>query len=72
MIVDSVEDEYTLFDIFDREGEYIANFKTPVPAEGMYSILFFKNGKAYTVVTESDYKFVKRYSYEIQEYKINE
>jgi len=71
VIVDSVEDEYTLFDIFDREGEYIANFKTPVPAEGMFSILFFKNDKAYSVVTEDDYKFVKRYNFEIQEYKGN-
>jgi len=40
-----------------------------IPAEGMLSILFFfKNGKAYSVVTEEDYKFVKRYSIEIQEY----
>ena len=71
VIVDSVEDEYTLFDIFNREGEYIANFKTPVPAEGIFSILFFKNGKAYSVVTEDDYKFVKRYNFELQEYKDN-
>jgi len=69
VIVDSVEDEYTLLDLFDQEGKYIAHFKTPVPAEGMLAgFLFFKNGKAYSVVTEDDYKFVKRYSIEIQEY----
>ncbi|GAF92666.1 unnamed protein product, partial [marine sediment metagenome] len=31
----------------------------------------FKNGKAYTVATEDDYKFVKGYNFEIQEYKNN-
>lgn len=73
VIVDSVENEYTLFDIFDQKGKYIAHFKTPILAEGLLSEhFFFKNGKAYAVVTESDYKFVKRYSYEIQEYKFNE
>ena len=70
VIVDSVEDEYTLIDIFDPEGKYIAHFKTPVPAEGIRAgQLFFKNSKAYSVVTEDDYKFVKRYSIEIQELK---
>jgi len=70
VIVDSVEDEYTLIDLFDREGKYIAHFKTPIPAEGIWAgLLFFKNGKAYSVVTEDDYKFVKRYSIEIQEFK---
>jgi hypothetical protein len=70
VIVDSLEGEYTLFDIFDQDGRYIANFKTSIPAEGMFSgSLFFKNGKAYAVVTKDDYKFVKRYRFEIQEYK---
>jgi hypothetical protein len=70
VIVESVEDEYTLFDIFDQEGKYIANFKTPIPAEGMLSeFFFFKNNHAYAVVTENDFKFVKRYKFEIQEYK---
>jgi hypothetical protein len=72
VIVDSIEDEYTLFDIFDQEGKYIAHFKTPVPAEGILSgLLFFNNGKAYSVAIEGDYWFVKRYNYEIQEYKGN-
>jgi hypothetical protein len=70
VVVNSVEDEYTLLDIFDQEGKYIAHFKTPVLAEGMLAgLLFFNNGKAYSVVTEDDYKFVKRYSIEIQELK---
>jgi hypothetical protein len=68
VIVDSVEDEYTLLDIFDQDGKYIAHFKTPVPAEGLFSLLlFFKNGKAYCVADEDGYKYVKRYSFEIQE-----
>lgn len=70
VIVESVEDEYTLFDIFDQEGKYIANFETFIPAEGLLSeIFFFKNNRAYAVVTEKDYKFVKRYKFDIQEYK---
>ena len=64
-IVDSVKGEYTIFDLFDQEGRYIANFKTTIPVEG----LFFNNGKAYAVATENDFKFVKRYNFEIQEYK---
>lgn len=68
VIVDAVKGEYTLFDIFDRDGKYIAQFKAPVPAEGLFSsYLFFKNSKAYCVTTEDDYRFVKRYSYEIRE-----
>lgn len=67
LIVDSVKGEYTIFDLFDQEGRYIANFKTTIPVEG----LFFNNGKAYSVDTENDYLFVKRYNFEIQEYKDN-
>lgn len=70
VIVDSLEGEYTLFDIFDQDGRYIANFKTKIPAEGMFSeYLFFKNGKAYAMATKDDYRFIKRYRFEIQEYK---
>jgi len=72
VIVDSVEDEYTFLDIFNQDGKYIGNFRAPVPAEGTFSLLlFFKNGKAYCVANEDDYKFVKRYSIEIQELKDN-
>ena len=73
VVVDSRENEYMLFDIFDQKGEYIANFKTTVPAlpvEELFSEFqfFFKNGKAYAIEEEDGYKFVKRYSFEIQEY----
>lgn len=74
VIVDSVKDEYMLFDIFDKEGKYIAQFKTTeivIPVEELISelLFFFKNGKVYAVITEEGYKFVKRYSIELQEYK---
>lgn len=64
LIVDSVKNEYTIFDLFDQEGRYAANFKTDIPVEG----LFFNNGKAYAIATEEGYKFVKRYTIELQEY----
>lgn len=67
VIVDSLNDEYVLFDIFDQEGRYIAQFDAAIPTRG----LFFKNGKAYVVTTENGYKFVKRYSFEIQEFRNN-
>jgi hypothetical protein len=70
VVVDSIEGEYTLLDLFDEDGKYIAQFQTPVLDDGVYSAsLFFNNGKAYCVAIEDDYKFAKRYSYEIQEYK---
>jgi len=34
-------------------------------------LLIFKNGKAYALAIENDYRFVKRYRYEIQEYRDN-
>jgi len=69
VIVDSIEDEYTLMDIFDKDGKYIAQFKTTVPPGN----LFFKNGKAYALATETEsgFRFVKRYNFEIQEFKDN-
>lgn len=44
-----------------------------LPAEGLFLEFqfFFKNGKAYAVEEEDGYKFVKRYNFEIQEYKDN-
>ena len=76
VVVESRENEYMLFDIFDQNGRYIANFKTTapsLPAEGLFLEFqfFFKNGKAYAVEEENGYKFVKRYNFEIQEYKDN-
>jgi len=64
VVVEFVENEYTLFDLFDKNGRYIGHFKAEVPAQW----LFFKNGKAYTVATEDGYKFVKRYNVGIQDY----
>jgi hypothetical protein len=64
LIVDSIPNEYALIDLFDQEGRYIAQFELKMPIEG----IFFNNGKAYAVATENDYKFVKRYNYEIQEF----
>lgn len=65
VVVDSIPNEYSLIDLFDQDGKYIAQFRSTVPTERF----FFKNGKAYAVATENDYKFVKRYNFEIQEYK---
>ena len=68
LIADSIKDEYTLFDLFDEEGRYLAQFKATIPVEG----LFFKNGKAYAIATDDGYKFVKRYTIKLQELKGNE
>jgi hypothetical protein len=67
LIADYVKDEFTIFDLFDEKGRYIAQFKTSIPVEG----LFFNNGKAYAVATHEGYKFVKRYNIKLQEYKNN-
>ncbi len=82
VIIESIDGEYTLFDIFDQEGRYIANFTSTditLPGEGLIAgegsiygfQFFFKNGKAYAVTEEEGYKFVKRYNIELQEYKGN-
>jgi hypothetical protein len=63
VVVEYIQAEYTLFDLFDQDGIYIGHFKAEIPAE----YLFFKNGKAYAVATENDYKFAKRYGIEIVE-----
>ncbi len=80
VIIESIDGEYTLFDIFDQEGRYIANFKSTditLPGEGLIAgegsiygfQFFFNNGKAYAVTEEEGYKFVKRYDIELQEYR---
>jgi len=68
VVVDSGEEDAKLIDIFDQDGKYIAQFTTAVSTDR----LIFKNGKAYAVATENDYRFVKRYNYEIQEFRNNE
>ncbi|UCE22916.1 MAG: 6-bladed beta-propeller [Candidatus Aminicenantes bacterium] len=61
VIVDSVRDGSTLVDIFNKDGEYLAQFETDVPTDW----LFFNNGKAYAVATIDDYKYIKRYNFKI-------
>jgi len=68
VVVDSGEEDAKLIDVFDQDGKYIAQFTTSVSADR----LIFKNGKAYAIATENDYRYVKRYSYEIQEFRNNE
>ncbi len=53
----------TLFDLFDKDGIYIGQFKAGVPGD----YFFFKNGKAYALATQDLYKFVKRYRFKIVE-----
>jgi len=64
VVVDSGQTDSVLVDIFDQEGQYLAQFETDIPTEQ----LFFKNGKAYAVATVDDYKFVKRYRFEISRF----
>lgn len=65
VIVNSVRGQYALVDIFDENGKYLAQFETDISTDG----LFFKNGKAYALATKDDYKIVKRYRFEIQEFR---
>jgi len=67
VIIDSSDKDSKLIDIFDLDGKYIAQFTTSVSTNS----LIFKKGKAYALVIENDYRFVKRYRYEIQEFKDN-
>lgn len=61
VVVDSERDGSKFVDIFNEDGEFLAQFETDIPTEG----LTFKNGKAYAVATINDYKFIKRYNFEI-------
>ncbi len=67
VVVDSIRDGSTLVDIFNKDGEYLAQFETDISTDG----LSFNNGKAYAVLTIDDYKFIKRYNFEILGYKDN-
>ena len=67
VVVDSVREGYTLVDIFNKDGKYLAQFETDVPTDW----LSFNNGKAYAVATIDDYEFIKRYNFEILGYKDN-
>jgi hypothetical protein len=65
VVVDYIADEYTLIDLFDKQGTYIAQFEAKIPIQN----LLFKNVKAYALAIENDFRYVKRYRYEIQEYR---
>lgn len=67
VVVDSAKEEHKLVDIFNENGEYLAQFETDIATDG----LMFNNGKAYAVATQDDYKFIKRYKFEILGYKDN-
>lgn len=64
VIVDAIENDYSLIDLFDEKGVFVGQFKS----DSVFGPVLFKNGKAYTVVTIDDYKYVRRYRYEIQDY----
>ncbi len=65
VVVDSVRDGSKLIDIFNKDGEYLARFETDISTDW----LSFNNGKAYSVATIDDYKFIKRYDYKILGYQ---
>jgi len=67
VVVDSGDEEAKLIDLFDHDGKYIAQFTTSVSTDR----IIFKNGKAYALDTVNDFRYVKRYNYEIQEFKNN-
>ncbi len=64
VIVDAIEDDYALIDLFDEKGVFIGQFKS----DSVFGPVRFKNGRAYTAVTIDDYKYVRRYRYEIKDY----
>ena len=67
VVVDSVSADFKMIDIFDENGEYLAQFETDISTDW----LSFNNGKAYAVATIDDYKFIKRYNFEILEHEKN-
>jgi len=67
VVVDSVRDGSNLVDVFNKDGEYLAQYETDVSTDW----LSFNNGKAYAVATIDDYKFIKRYNFEILGYRDN-
>jgi hypothetical protein len=68
VVVDTGDKDAKLIDVFDQDGKYIAQFTTSISTDR----LIFKNGKAYAIATENDFRYVKRYEYEIQEFRNNE
>lgn len=64
VIVEAIADDYSLIDLFDEKGIYIGQFKT----DAFFGPVHFKNGKAYAVVTIDDYKYIRRFRYDIKDY----
>lgn len=55
-------------DIFDKHGKYLGDATLPNYAfmgEDGNSRMIFKNGKAYTILSEPEYNWVVRYSYRV-------
>jgi hypothetical protein len=67
VVFDHADGEYTIFDLFDKEGRYISQFVANIPIAN----LIFKKGKAYALAIVNDYRYVKRYKFEIQEKRNN-
>jgi len=63
VIIDSTVAEYTLLDVFDEQGRYIAQCRTELPAQN----LLFRHGKAYGVAKLDGYNYIKVYSVTITE-----
>jgi hypothetical protein len=64
VVADSIEGDYALIDLFDDQGIYIGQFQSNLPVAQVY----FQSGLAYAVVTVDDYKFIKAYTYKIENY----
>jgi hypothetical protein len=64
VVVDSPIGGNTLVDIFGKDGEYLGQFETDIPTDW----LSFNSGKAYTVATVNEYKYIKRYNFQILGY----
>jgi hypothetical protein len=51
-------------DLFDDKSVYVGRFETDVPTRS----LIFTNGRAYSVAVIDDFKHIKRYRFQIEEY----
>jgi hypothetical protein len=64
VVVDVIEGDHALIDLFNEQRIYVGLFRSNLPAAQVN----FKNGLAYAVVTVDDYKYIKTYTYEIENY----
>ena len=63
VVVDSIEGDYALIDLFDNKGKYVAQFRANISTSGLY----FKNGKAYALGLEDGFRYIKRYTFRFDE-----